>query len=72
MRIHTRELMNSGELGAICFLETKTTECGALLKMAERRGFNSFFIFEPLGFTGGLLLVWNKDRIMIDVVDYST
>ncbi|XP_019157963.1 PREDICTED: uncharacterized protein LOC109154684 [Ipomoea nil] len=71
-RRHARELLKRSEVGALCFLETKTKEAGGLLNMADKLGFCSSFMVDPLGFAGGLLLVWNKDRVPLTVVGHNS
>lgn len=60
---YAREILKTKDVGALCLLETKTNDASCFLKMAERHGFHSSFIVSPLGFAGGLLLVWNKERL---------
>lgn len=72
MSAHARELMRSRDLGALCLLETKTNNANSLLKMATKNGFNSSFMVEPLGYAGGLLLVWNKDAINFSIINHNS
>lgn len=50
----------------------KTKAANKLLGMAAKLGFDSSFMVEPLGLEGGLLLVWNKDRIKLRIVCHNT
>ncbi|XP_019186423.1 PREDICTED: uncharacterized protein LOC109181124 [Ipomoea nil] len=71
-RRHARDLLKMPDVGALCFLETKTKAADGLLKMADKFGFCSSFMVDPLGFAGGLLLVWNKDRVPLFVVEHNS
>ncbi|XP_019162015.1 PREDICTED: uncharacterized protein LOC109158583 [Ipomoea nil] len=62
-RRHARELLKRPDVSALCYLETKSKVADCLLRMADKLGFGSSFMVDPLGFAGGLLLIWNKDRV---------
>ncbi|XP_019181390.1 PREDICTED: uncharacterized protein LOC109176414 [Ipomoea nil] len=65
---HAKLLLTKKDVGAICFLETKTNKADNLLKAMSNSGFDNFFSVNTLGFAGGLLLVWNKNRLDLEVV----
>nr|GMC80045.1 LINE-type retrotransposon LIb DNA [Ipomoea batatas] len=67
-RRHARELLKLPGVGAVCFLETKSSKTVRLLKMAYSLGFTSSFMVDPMGFAGGLLLIWNKERLPLTIV----
>ncbi|XP_019184835.1 PREDICTED: uncharacterized protein LOC109179810 [Ipomoea nil] len=71
-RRHARDLLKTPNVGALCFLETKTKGADGLLKMADKLGFFSSFMADPLNFAEGLLLVWNKDRVPLFVVEHNS
>ncbi|XP_050386378.1 uncharacterized protein LOC126802738 [Argentina anserina] len=61
--------LNSVDILAICeprvqFLKSKT----ALLQL----GFTDFKIAEANGFSGGLWLLWNKNKVLVDYVDHNS
>lgn len=61
--------------GTLCLLETKTKEVRSFLDMghmAANKGFDSSFMVNLIGLPEGLLLVWNKDHIKIDVDCYCS
>ncbi|XP_019179618.1 PREDICTED: uncharacterized protein LOC109174845 [Ipomoea nil] len=40
--------------------------------MADKLGFSSSFMVDSIGFAGGLLLVWNKERVPLSVVGHNS
>lgn len=65
---HAKCLMSTSKPGAICFLETKTRGATNLLKMTSSMGFTMSHTVDPIGFAGGLLLVWNPLMISLQVI----
>lgn len=65
---HAKLLLRSSHADAACFLETKTKNANAMLKMTSKLGFLASHIVDPLGFAGGLLLVWNPSTINLQMV----
>lgn len=47
-------------------------DCSGLLRKADKKGFDLSFMVDPLGFAGGLLLVWNKDSINLAIVNHNS
>ncbi|XP_031127599.1 uncharacterized protein LOC116029695 [Ipomoea triloba] len=69
---HTKFLLSKKEVGAICFLETKTNKADKLLTLLSKLGFDNYFMVDTLGFVGGLLLVWNKSMLNLEVIDSNS
>lgn len=49
-RADFKELLKAGDLGAMCMLETITSDVTRLLNITAKLGFDSHFIMDPLGF----------------------
>lgn len=65
-------LLNSRKVDAICFMETKTKNVTKITHMGMKLGFTRSFMVYPLGFAGGLLLLWNPDTIDLDIVGHAS
>lgn len=60
-------MMASNEVGAVCFLETKTKDATKLLKMEKNMGFTKHHMVDPLGFAGRLLFLWRPEIFKFEV-----
>ncbi|XP_019190728.1 PREDICTED: uncharacterized protein LOC109185202 [Ipomoea nil] len=69
---HAKGLMSDSQLGAICFLETKTNNVSRLNRMAKSLGFDKMFIVKPLGFASGLTLLWRSNIFNFSVIRNTT
>ncbi|XP_019198971.1 PREDICTED: uncharacterized protein LOC109192724 [Ipomoea nil] len=72
VRKHVKQLLNSSRPDALCLLEIRTNKVEAMIKLANQLGFSNHFLVEPLGFAGGLLLLWNHMKLNLDVVSHSS
>lgn len=43
-----------------------------MIKLASNLGFTSHFLVDPLGFAGGLLLLWRQGHLDLDVVSHNS
>lgn len=69
---HARDFMMSKDVGAVCFLETKTSCFARMEKVARKMGYSKVFNVDPLGFAGGLLLFWRPGEINLEVVGHTS
>lgn len=69
---HARLMMRDSNVGAFCFLETKTKDVSKIRKMAEKLDFEKHFIVDPLGFAGGLELFWRSSILDYSVVRHTS
>lgn len=63
--------MENKEVGAICLLETKTTNTRKIERMGSKMGFYRTFTINLLGFAG-LMLLWNPDRVDLKIKGHTS
>ncbi|XP_019178824.1 PREDICTED: uncharacterized protein LOC109173957 [Ipomoea nil] len=69
---HVKELLTTSKADALCLLEIRSPKVEGMVNMASKLGFSNHLLVEPIGFAGGLLLLWKQGQIDFDIINHSS
>nr|BAE79385.1 unnamed protein product [Ipomoea batatas] len=71
VRRFVKDLLSTTKADALCLLEIRSSKAEKMIALASRLGLTNHFIVNPLGFAGGLLLLW-KPALNLSVISHNS
>ncbi|XP_031127486.1 uncharacterized protein LOC116029577 [Ipomoea triloba] len=68
VRRHVKELLITSKADVLCLMEIRSPKVQGMTSLVNSLGYTNSFVVEPIGFAGGLLVVWKQGQIDLSVV----
>lgn len=69
---HVKELLTTSKPKALYLLEIRSTNVHGTISLVNKLRYTNSFLVDPIGFAGGLLILWKHGGIDLEVISHSS